>query len=127
MSIKWIKEAEEVGTATMFPNYLQANSAFINKFKNKYSALTGLDDETDQIVLKPLTEEEDRDPLYHDSLRLKISVQKSYIRFGNTKQMSLIASIIHVDVPKEGLKGTSRWDDNEEALYIYLGGGAYEK
>ena len=127
MSVKWIKELEKQGTAIMFPNYLQANSSFIDKFMNKYSALTGLDDDTDQIVLKPLTEKEDKDPAYHDSLRLKISIQKSFVRFGNTKQMSLIASLLHVDVPKEGLKGNSRWNDEEQALYINLGGGAYEK
>ncbi len=127
MSVKWIGKVGAEGTATMFPNYLQANSTYIDKFANTNSALTGLDDETDQIILKPLTPAEEVDPAYHDALKLKVSIQNSFIRFGNTKQMKLIASLIHVDVPREGLRGKTIWNDEEKALYIMLGGGAYEK
>ena len=122
MGVKWINKVEAEGTATMFPNYLMANREFVDKFDDKYSALVGLDDDTDQIVLKPLSKDEDEDPKYQDSLRIKINIQKSYIRFGNTKSMSLIASLLHVDVPKTGLKGRSFWNEKEDALFIILGG-----
>ena len=122
MSVKWINKTTAEGTATMFPNYLITNREFLDKFDDKYSALVGLDDDTDQIVLKPLSKDEDADPKYQDSLKIKISIQKSYIRFGNTKSMSLIASLLHVDVPKTGLKGKSFWNEKEEALFILLGG-----
>ena len=122
MGVKWINKGELEGTAIMFPNYLLTNRQFFDKFDNKYSALVGLDDDTDQIVLKPLSKDEDIDPKYQDSLRIKINIQKSYIRFGNTKSMSLIASLLHVDVPKTGLKGKSFWNEKEDALFILLGG-----
>ena len=122
MGVKWINKGELEGTAIMFPNYLLTNRQFFDKFDNKYSALVGLDDDTDQIVLKPLSKDEDIDPKYQDSLRIKINIQKSYIRFGNTKSMSLIASLLHVDVPKTGLKGRSFWNEKEDALFIILGG-----
>ena len=122
MSVKWINKVAAEGTAVMFPNYLMTNRQFLDKFDNKYSALVGLDDDTDQIVLKPLSKDEDTDPKYEDSLRIKINIQKSYIRFGNTKSMSLIASLLHVDVPKTGLKGKSFWNEKEDALFIILGG-----
>ena len=122
MGVKWINKTQAEGTATMFPNYLLTNREFVSKFEDKYSALVGLDDDTDQIVLKPLTKDEDVDPKYQDSLKIKINIQKSYIRFGNTKSMSLIASLLHVDVPKSGLKGKSFWNEKEEALFIILGG-----
>ena len=122
MGVKWINKTQAEGTATMFPNYLLTNREFVGKFEDKYSALVGLDDDTDQIVLKPLSKDEDMDPKYQDSLKIKINIQKSYIRFGNTKSMSLIASLLHVDVPKSGLKGKSFWNEKEEALFIILGG-----
>lgn len=122
MGVKWINKVEAEGTAIMFPNYLLTNREFLDKFDDKYSALVGLDDDTDQIVLKPLSKDEDSDPKYQDSLRIKINIQKSYIRFGNTKSMSLIASLLHVDVPKTGLKGRSFWNEKEDALFIILGG-----
>jgi len=122
MSVKWINKVQAEGTAVMFPNYLLTNREFLDKFDNKYSALVGLDDDTDQIVLKPLSADEDANPKYKDSLKIKINIQKSYIRFGNTKSMSLIASLLHVDVPKTGLKGKSFWNEKEEALFILLGG-----
>ena len=122
MSIKWLNEELETGVAIVFPNYIQTNMMFASKFVDKYSALVGLDDETDQIALKPLSLDEDSDPKYKDSLRIKINVQKSFLRFGNTKAIKLIASTIHVDVPKTGLKGTSRWDDKQKVLFVELGG-----
>ena len=122
MGVKWIEKVEESGSAILFPNYLMTNKEFKNKFDGKYSALTGLDDENDLIILKPLTLDEDLDAKYQNSLKLKINMQRSYIRFGNTKAVSLIASLIHVDVPKSGLKGVSHWDDKLEALVVDLGG-----
>lgn len=122
MGVKWINKSESEGTAIMYPNYLLTNREFVSKFEGKYSALVGLDDETDQIVLKPLSYDEDCDPIYKDSLRIAINIQKSFIRFGKTKDMKLIASVLHVDVTKAGLKGTSKWNEKEEALYILLGG-----
>lgn len=122
MGVKWINKSESEGTAIMYPNYLLTNREFVSKFEGKYSALVGLDDETDQIVLKPLSYDEDNDPIYKDSLRIAINIQKSFIRFGKTKDMKLIASVLHVDVTKAGLKGTSKWNEKEEALYILLGG-----
>lgn len=122
MSVRWIEKIDNEGTATLYPNYLLTNNAFVSKFIDKYSVLVGLDDDTDTIYLKPLSLDEDSDPQYQDSLKIKINIQKSYMRFGNTKSVSQIASIIHVNVPKEGLKGTCKWDDIEESLVIKLGG-----
>ena len=122
MGVKWIEKIDHQGTAVMYPNYLMTNNIFSDKFKDKYSALVGLDDETDTIYLKPLTLDEDSDPRYQSSLKIKINMQRSFMRFGNTKSIAQIASIIHVDVPKTGLKGTSRWDEKESSLVISLGG-----
>lgn len=124
MSVKWFNKLEAEGLATMYPNYIQTNREFVDRFENKYSALVGLDDETDQIVLKPISLDEDNDPKYRDTLKIKFNIQKSFIRFGNKKAMELIASIIHVDIPKEGKKGKCRWDDKENALLIELGGNS---
>ena len=55
MGVKWINKTEAEGTAIMYPNYLLTNREFVSKFEGKYSALVGLDDDTDQIVLKPLS------------------------------------------------------------------------
>ena len=63
MGVKWINKTQAEGTATMFPNYLLTNREFVAKFEDKYSALVGLDDDTDQIVLKPLSKDEDMDPV----------------------------------------------------------------
>lgn len=124
MGVKWFNKLEAEGLATMYPNYIQTNREFVDRFENKYSALVGLDDETDQIVLKPLNIDEDNDLKYRDALKIKFNIQKSFIRFGNKKTMELIASIIHVDVPKDGLKGKCKWDEKEDALLIDLGGKA---
>lgn len=124
MSVKWIDKLENQGTAIMYPNYIMTNNVFLDKFNEKYSALVGLDDETDTIYLKPLSLDEDSDPKYASSLKIKINIQRSFMRFGNTKAIAQIASIIHVDVPKSGLKGTSRWDEKENSLIIKIGGNS---
>ena len=122
MSVKWINKIEAEGTAILLPSYLQTNREFVSKFIDKYSALVGLDDETDQIVLKPLSLDEDNDVKYRDSLKIKFNIQKSFIRFGNKRAIEFISSQIHIDVPKEGIRGKCKWDENEEALLVTLGG-----
>ena len=123
MAVKWIKKTEEKGSATIYPNYLLTNREFVDKFQDKYSVLVGLDDDSREIVLKPLSIDEDGDPKYRDALRVKINIQRSFIRFGNTKSMKQIASSIELDdIPKDGIKGTSKWDELSESLYITLGG-----
>ena len=122
MSLKWISKIDTTGTATMYQNYIQTNKQFVDKFIDKYSVLVGLDDETDTIYLKPLSLDEDSDVKYQSSLKIKFNIQKSFMRFGNTKNVSQIASIIHVEIPKSGLKGISKWDEKENSLVICFGG-----
>lgn len=122
MSVKWISKIDTTGTATMYQNYIQTNKQFVDKFIDKYSVLVGLDDETDTIYLKPLSLDEDSDVKYQSSLKIKFNIQKSFMRFGNTKNVSQIASIIHVEIPKVGLKGISKWDEKENSLVICFEG-----
>ena len=122
MSVKWISKIDTTGTATMYQNYIQTNKQFVDKFIDKYSVLVGLDDETDTIYLKPLSLDEDSDVKYQSSLKIKFNIQKSFMRFGNTKNVSQIASIIHVEIPKAGLRGISKWDEKENSLVICFGG-----
>ena len=122
MSVKWISKIDTTGTATIYQNYIQTNKQFVDKFIDKYSVLVGLDDETDTIYLKPLSLDEDNDVKYQSSLKIKFNIQKSFMRFGNTKNISQIASIIHVEIPKAGLRGISKWDEKENSLVICLGG-----
>lgn len=122
MSVKWISKIDTTGTATIYQNYIQTNKQFVDKFIDKYSVLVGLDDETDTIYLKPLSLDEDNDVKYQSSLKIKFNIQKSFMRFGNTKNMSQIASIIHVEIPKAGLRGISKWDEKENSLVICFGG-----
>ena len=122
MSVKWISKIDTTGTATMYQNYIQTNKQFVDKFIDKYSVLVGLDDETDTIYLKPLSLDEDNDVKYQSSLKIKFNIQKSFMRFGNTKNVSQIASIIHVEIPKAGLRGISKWDEKENSLVICFGG-----
>ncbi|MBE6141945.1 MAG: hypothetical protein E7175_03825 [Erysipelotrichaceae bacterium] len=122
MSVKWISKIDTTGTATIYQNYIQTNKQFVDKFIDKYSVLVGLDDETDTIYLKPLSLDEDNDVKYQSSLKIKFNIQKSFMRFGNTKNISQIASIIHVEIPKAGLRGISKWDEKENSLVICFGG-----
>lgn len=122
MSVKWISKIDTTGTATIYQNYIQTNKQFVDKFIDKYSVLVGLDDETDTIYLKPLSLDEDNDVKYQSSLKIKFNIQKSFMRFGNTKNISQIASIIHVEIPKAGLRGVSKWDEKENSLVICFGG-----
>ena len=121
MSIRWLNDTTTEGIAILYKHYLQTNRQFVDKFLEKESVLVGLNDDTDQIILKPLNKIEHKDPAYQNRLRLNINIQKTFIRFGNTESVRLIASTIHVDVPKEGLRGTCIWDEATGTLVITLG------
>lgn len=121
MAIKWIKDIENNGNATLTNNYVMTSKVFSDKFNNCYSAVIGVDDDKN-VVIKPLTLDENESPLYQDVLKVKVSIQKSYMRFGNTKAINQIKSLLDLNIPKKGIKGITSWDNLDNYLVINLKG-----
>lgn len=121
MAIKWIKNVESNGNATLTNNYLMTSKIFSDKFVDCYLAVVGIDDKKN-IVLKPISLDEDESLIYDEMLKVKVSIQKSYMRFGNTKAVNRIKSLLELDIPKEGIKGTTSWDNDDNYLVVNLKG-----
>ena len=119
--INWIKNNVDNGTATLTNNYLQTNKTFVDKFENCYQTIVGID-EKHNIVLKPISIDEEESMKYDDMLKAKVSIQKSFMRFGNTKLMTHIKNLLQFEIPKDGIKCVTNWDQKENALIINMEG-----
>ena len=119
MVVQWIKNKETSGSATLTNNYLMTNAQFKDKFKSCYKAIIGID-EFKRIVLKPISLDEHESLKFKDVTKVNVNVQKSYLRFGNTKIIDEIKDIIGLEIPKEGIKGKTTWDDKESALVVEI-------
>lgn len=122
MAVTWIKKTEEKGSATLSNRNVVINQRFADRFTNSYSALLGVD-ESNNIILKPLSLDETESPKYKDAVLLKVNVFNSFVRLGNTANMKTISELLDVDLTKSGLKFGTYWSDNENALVVETGGG----
>ena len=119
MAINWIKNVENNGNATLTNNYLMTSKVFSDRFTECYTVVVGVDDKKN-IVLKPISLDDLESLKYDDMLKVKVSIQKSYMRFGNTKVVSQIKSLLDLNIPREGIKGITSWDNNDNYLVVAL-------
>ena len=122
MAVTWIKKTEEKGSATLSSSYVVINQMFADKFANSYSALLGVD-ENSNIIFKPLSLDEAESPKYKESVLLKVNIFNSFVRLGNTASMKVISELLNLDLGKSGLKYGTYWNDSEKALVVETGGG----
>lgn len=122
MAVTWIKKTEEKGSATLSNRNVVINQRFADRFSKSYSALLGVD-ESNNIILKPLSLDECESPKYKDAMLLKVNVFKSFVRLGNTVNMKTISELLNLDLTKSGLKFLTYWNNNEDALVVETGGG----
>ena len=122
MAVTWIKKTEEKGSATLSSSYVVINQMFADKFANSYSALLGVD-ENSNIIFKPLSLDEAESPKYKESVLLKVNIFNSFVRLGNTASMKVISELLNLDLGKSGLKYETYWNDSEKALVVETGGG----
>ena len=122
MAVNWLKEKETTGSATLTNNYVMTSSAFKDKFINCYSAIIGVDD-VRNIHIKPISLDEFESIKYKDNKKITVNVQKSFLRFGNTKMVEELKSILAIDIPKDGIKGKTSWNEKDNCLVINFKGG----
>lgn len=120
MAVQWIKE-DNTGSATITNNYVLTNKMFVEKFESCFSSIIGID-ENKNILIKPITLDEYESPALKDVTKAKVSVQRSFIRFGNTKLVEQLKNQLNLDIPKEGIKAVTLWDEAEKSLVIRIGG-----
>lgn len=114
----WVKGNAYSLIATLYENNITLNQAAAAYFQDVRWVMIGIDHETKQIAIKPVTKREmDLKLVALDQLH-KISVGKGYARISNKQMMEEIAKIIAQPLQAQKCDGT--YDEQEGLLIIDL-------
>lgn len=111
MTIKWLKNNNLLGLATINKNNIILNKTFNEHFMNVGQAIIGINDNHD-IVIKPIRLDDVEKKAYQDLLIVKISPFKSYIRLGNTKCIAVLNEEFGGIFTKSGIQCKTMWSDD---------------
>ena len=116
--LEWVKGNVYTLVLTLYPNNITLNSSAASYFKDVRWSMIGVDRETHQLAIKPVTKREvDLNLVPLEQLH-KVSVGKGYARISNKAIIEEIA--LMVDAQVDGLKVNATYDDKEDMLIADL-------
>ena len=121
MSFVWVSKKPKDGVATLYESNITLNKSASSHFDHAFSVLLGLDLDSKQIAVKPITKQESELGAIPEEKRHKITVKPSYARICNKKFMKEIASLVGVDLTNnKSFKFKTNWSKDDSALVIDL-------
>ena len=121
MSFVWVSKKPKDGVATLYESNITLNKSASSHFDHAFSVLLGLDLDSKQIAVKPITKQESELGAIPEEKRHKITVKPSYARICNKKFMKEIASLVGVDLTNnKSFKFKTNWSKEDSALVIDL-------
>ncbi|WP_416326552.1 hypothetical protein [[Eubacterium] hominis] len=116
--LEWVKGNVYTLVITLYPSNITLNSSAASYFKDVRWSMIGVDRETFQLAIKPVTKREvDLNLVPLEQLH-KVSVGKGYARISNKAIIEEISLMI--DAPIDGLKISATFDDEENMLIADL-------
>lgn len=118
MGIIWFNEKPKDGVATLYSGNITLNKTAIEELEDAYSVMLGLDYTKKQILIKPLSKDQDQRGDIPEKSRYKITIRSSYGRVSNKEFMDEIAQMIDYDFQNGPLKMDTFWNPEEKLLVI---------
>lgn len=106
---------------TIYETNITLNKAASTYFNHAYSVLLGIDDDTKQLGIKPVSKEEfERGDIPEEKL-YKISARSSYARISNKSFVTDLSKQLGLDFEQNKLyKFSASWNDSEKVLVVDL-------
>lgn len=121
MNFKWVKNEIATPTVTIYESNLTLNKVACENFSDIRFVLLGIDDQLNQIAIKPISKEEIDLGIYPSSQLHKISIGKSYGRISNKTFIKSIAVKYNIDFSTQnGIKYDAYFDDKNKILVVQL-------
>jgi hypothetical protein len=121
MSFIWASKKPKDGVATFYESNITLNKAASSHFESAYNVLLGLDPESKQVAVKPVSKEEFDIGAIPAEKRHKITVKASYARVCNKKFLKEVAKIAEIDLKdNNSYKFKTNWNSEESILVIDL-------
>ena len=121
MSFVWASKKPKDGVATFYESNITLNKAASSHFESAYNVLLGLDPQSKQVAVKPVSKEEFDIGAIPAEKRHKITVKASYARVCNKKFLKEVAQIAQIDLKdNNSFKFKTNWNSDESILVIDL-------
>ncbi len=121
MNFKWIKNDIATPTVTIYESNLTLNKIACESFVDIRYVLLGIDEESKQIAIKPITKEEIDLGVYPSSQLHKISIGKSYGRISNKAFIRSIGELYNIDfATQNGVKYDATFNEQDKILVVQL-------
>ncbi len=114
----WIDGNNYSGVATLYPNNFTLNNVLAHNFKDNRWCCIGINDQTKQVAIKPVSKREVDLELVPLKQLHKVSIGKGYARISNKSIIDIIAVLINKEC--NGIKFSAHFDETERMLIIDL-------
>lgn len=115
---KWIEGNINQQIVTLNSNNITMNSNASNHFQNVRFASVGIDYETLELAIHPVTKDEMERNTFSESQLHKLSHGSTYTRISNKALLDHIADVL--EHPLDGHKYSGSFDEHKKLLIIHL-------
>ncbi|MBQ8293013.1 MAG: hypothetical protein IJX78_04290 [Bacilli bacterium] len=123
MKIEWFSHKDNLGAVTIYANNICLNKQASNYFVDAYAVAIGVDSDTNNIVIKNVSQEEVDSLLVDKESLNKISIKSSYGRITGKFLIDRINEILKLDFNKQvAYKYNARWNTGSKMLIVECGG-----
>lgn len=120
MSLVWFNDNLKDIFATLTNTQITLNKYGATYLESANKVLLGYDAENSKIVIKPLSKDEViRGDIPETSL-YNVSISASYARVTNKAFLSTVIDLFDLDLPKEGFKYKTVWNEKNKVLEVLL-------
>lgn len=120
MSLVWFNDNLKDIFATLTNTQITLNKYGATYLESANKVLLGYDAENSKIVIKPLSKDEVIRGDIPESSLYNISISASYARVTNKAFLSTIIDLFDLDLPKEGFKYKTVWNEKNKVLEVLL-------
>ena len=124
---QWVKNEARNPSATLYLTNITLNRSAIDFLDNPWHVMLGIDTQSQQIAIRPVSQQEMDDGLVSSDELYKISIGRSYGRIANRNFCSLVNELFSLNLSLEtGRKYPLTYNTREKILVIELGRGELE-
>jgi hypothetical protein len=117
----WASKKSLDELATLYGSNITLNKSASSYFESAYVVLIGLDQEDQEIAIKPLSKEEATSGLIPEDQWHNITVKSSYSRICNKTFMKEVSELMNLSFENNQMyKFKASWNNKENALIIDL-------
>ena len=121
MGFTWVNNDIATPSVTIYDSNFTLNKTACRFFEDTKYVLLGIDENLDQLAIKPITKEEKELGIFPEEAIHKISVGKSYGRISNKQFIANISDKYNLDFEEQkSYKYDVRYDEKQKLLIIQL-------